>query len=183
MNRLRILIENIIREYLCEEGRFTSGPDPHNSRSHRERNVGNPIIGHGNGGHSNQDVVSQPSTYDIFGAGFDGQHCVVGINKFKNYLDTCFSGRKIKSTMDFFGNNAEGLRQIRCEIDRLNGSAERNGRKLIWRTITPKDKIRIELKSGFMLNSFWEYSFNGGQTWYVLVPNSIYTMKPSTIKI
>ena len=65
MNRLRILIENIIREYLCEEGRFTGGPDPHNSRSHRERNVGNPIIGHGNGSHSNQDVVSQPSTYDI----------------------------------------------------------------------------------------------------------------------
>lgn len=183
MNRLRILIENIIREYLCEEGRFTSGPDPHNSRSHRERNVGNPIIGHGNGNHSNADVASMPSTDDIFGAGFKGQHCVVGEKKFKAYLETCFSGRNIKRTMDFFGDSAKGLSRLRSEIDRLNGAAKRNGRSLKWRTITPKDKIRTEIKSNFMLNSFWEYSFNGGQTWFILVPNSIEVMKPSSIKI
>ena len=179
MNRLRILIENIIREYIEEAGRFAGGPTPHNSRSHREGNVGNPIIGHGNGNHSNQDVAPQVSTFDIFGANFNGQHCVLGDNKFKNYVTANFNNEKIRSTMDFFGDNARGLGDLRREIDRLNGAAERGGRRLMWRTVTPKEKLRIALKNGFMLYTFWEYSFNGGKNWYVLVPNSIEKMKPS----
>lgn len=183
MNGLRILIENMVREYLYEEGRFTGGPSPHNSRSHRERNVGNPIIGHGNGSHSNQDVVSQVSTYDIFGAGFDGQHCILGDNKFKKYLETNFNNEILHSTMDFFGDDANGLRSLRREIDRLNGAAERNGRGLLWRTITPKAKLKIALKNGFMLYTFWEYSFNNGKNWYILVPNAIDKMKNSIVQV
>lgn len=178
MNELRILIENIVREYLTEEGRFSVSQFPYNSRSHRERNVGNPIISHGNGNHSNQDVVSQVSTVDDNGANFDsGQrhYCISEKNMIK-YKWYNFGNTQVKSTMDFFGGN---MTELRREIDRLNGAATRNKKSLIYRTITSKDKSNMSDKSDHMLYTFWEFSFDGGQTWYLMIPNGTDKMKKS----
>ena len=184
MNRLRILIENIVREYLCEEGRFAGSPTPFNSRAHRERNVANPIIGHGNGSHSNQDVVSQVSTVDHNGAKFvSGCHYVVSDDKIRQYKQVNFGNENLKSTMDFFGEGAKGEIELRREIDRLNGAAKRNRRPLKWRTIIPKEKAAISRRSGHMLYTFWEFSLNGGNSWYILIPNAVEKMKPSNFSM
>lgn len=180
MNRLRLLIENIVRECLNEEGRFSISQFPLNSRSHREQNVGNPIISHGNGNHSNQDVVSQVSTVDDNGANFDSgdRHYCISEKNMMKYKWYNFKNPDVKSTMDFFGNN---MTELRREIDRLNGAATRNGKTLIYRTITSKDRASASDRSDHMLYTFWEFSFDNGQTWYVMIPNGADKMKKSTM--
>lgn len=179
MDRLKIIIESIVRDLLNEEGRFQQSQFPHNSRSHRERNVGNPIIGHGNGSHSNQDVTSQVSTVDDNGANFtssDRHYCISDKN-FLKYKSAHFDNTSIKSTMDFFGGNTENLRR---EIDLLNGAAKRNGKALYYRTITSKTNKKKSQMSGRMSNTFWEFSFDG-INWYLLLPNAVEKMKKSKL--
>ena len=184
MNSLKILIENIVRECLLEGGRFEQGPTPFNSRSHRERNISNPIIGHGNGNHSNQDVVGQVSTVDYNGANFvSSRHYLVTDERIKRYKESNFNNDKVKSSMDFFGEGAKGEVALRREIDRLNGAAYRNQKPLMWRTIVPKSKIALSRRSGRMSHTFWEFSLDRGSTWYVLIPNSIEKMKQSTFSV
>ena len=178
MEELRILIENIVRQCLNEEGRFAKSPTPHNSRSHRERNVANPIISHGNGNHSNQDVVSQVSTYDDNGANFESSRtfCISDKN-FLRYKWSNFNNTRVNSTMDFFGGD---ISKLRLEIDRLNGAAMRNGRQLIYRTITSESYRDSSERSGNMLHSFWEFSFDGN-TWYLMMPNGVDRLKKTTM--
>lgn len=178
MDRLRLIIENIVRECLMESGRFVHGMYPHNSRSHRERNVANPIISHGNGSHSNQDVVSQVSTFDDNGSNFRSgkEHYCISDRDFIKYKMQNFGNARLKSTMDFFGGNEVELRR---EIDRLNGAAKRNDRGLMWRTITCESKSALSNRTDHMLYTFWEFSFNGGDNWYIMKPNAVDNMKES----
>jgi hypothetical protein len=84
------VIKRIVRETLKDilsEDRFDTTATPYNSRSDRAKGLGrNPLVAD-NGGHSNNDVVSQVSTFDDNGENFraDGRHTCVSDNKFIIY--------------------------------------------------------------------------------------------------
>lgn len=180
MKHLREVIEKIVKECL-EENRYFDTATPYNSHNVRRVNLGRNPLHTDIGGHATNDVVSQVSTVDDNGANFvSEEHHVVSDNRFTFYKVKNFGSPDIKSTMDLFGGNEKELRR---EIDRLNGAATRNDKGLKYRTITSESNANSSNKSRHMLNTFWEFSFNGGQTWYVMMPNAVDNMKQSTFKV
>lgn len=189
----RILIEfimenvrKIIREVLIEminEGRFDSTATPHNSRVDMLKNTGNNPLYADNGGHAANDVVSQVSTYDTNGQNFktNGNDIIVSDNKFIIYKIKNFGNDKIESTLSLFGRGAGAEKELRRAIDTINGAAKRNRRSVSYRTITSESFQGTSRRTGQMSKTFWEFSLDNGNTWYILKPNPVQSVQQSKL--
>lgn len=181
MKDLKTLIYEAINEFV-NEYRYQDSATPLNSRSDVHRNLGVNPLTVDNGGHTPNDVLSQPSTFDRNGATFkSSDNIVLSDNKFTIYKIKNFNTDKISSTMDLFGKGANGERSFRKEIDIMNGAAARNGRHLIYRTITSVSNEAKSKSTGHMSNTFWEFSYDNGNTWYIMKPNGTQNMTPSKL--
>lgn len=179
-------IRKLVREALFEiikEGRFDTTSTPHNSHADVRRNLGHNPLYTDNGGHSAHDTVSQVSTFDTNGQNFktNGNNIVISDNKFIIYKIKNFGNDKIESTLDLFGRGAGGEKELRRAIDTINGAANRNGRSVKYRTITSDSFKTTSQRTGQMSKTFWEFSLNNGNDWYVLKPNPIQNMQSSKL--
>lgn len=165
-------VNNILRE-----DRYTTTATPYNSMADRAKSLGrNPLIAD-NGGHSNNDVVAQVSTFDTNGENFKSKENIcVSDNKFTIYKIKNFGNDKIESTKSLFGGSSKELRRA---IDSLNGGAQRGGKHIIYRTITSQSNKAKSERSDHMVGTFWEFSLNHGGNWYLLVPDPLMKMKES----
>ena len=181
MENIRNIVREVIREFI-NEGRFDTTATPHNSHTDVSRNLGyNPLYAD-NGGHSAHDVVSQVSTFDTNGQNFrSGNNIVVSDNKFIIYKIKNFGNDKIESTLSLFGRGAGAEKELRRSIDTINGAATRNRRSVKYRTITSETFQGTSKRTGQMSKTFWEFSLDGGNTWYILKPNPIQSMQPSKL--
>lgn len=181
MKDLKTLIYEAINEFV-NEYRYQDSATPLNSKSDVHRNLGVNPLTVDNGGHTPNDVLSQPSTFDRNGATFkSSDNIVLSDNKFTIYKIKNFNTDKILSTMDLFGRGANGEKNFRKEIDIMNGAAARNGRYLIYRTITSASNEAKSKSTGHMSGTFWEFSYDMGNTWYIMKPNGTQNMTPSKL--
>ena len=182
MKNLDKIIKETIRR-IINEGRFDTTATPHNSHTDVNRNLGHNPLYADNGGHAAHDVVSQVSTFDTNGQNFktNGNDIVVSDNKFIIYKIKNFGNDKIESTLSLFGRGAGGEKELRRAIDTINGAAKRNGRSVSYRTITSDSFKGSSKRTGQMAKTFWEFSLDGGNSWYILKPNPIQTMQPSKL--
>ena len=181
MNFIDKIISESIRKVISE-ARFDNSATPINTRSDRAAQLGyNPIYAD-NGGHANNDVVAQVATVDRNGANFSakGNNIILSDNKFTIYKIKNFGTDKIDSTLGIFGRGAAAEKELRRMIDTLNGAARRNGKYLQYRTISPESKVKEAQRSGYMISSFWEFSFNGTD-WYIMKPNGVQNMQQSKL--
>ena len=184
MDDLRQIIKEALTEILGE-GRYNTTATPYNSHGDVRRNLGyNPLYSD-NGGHSANDTVSQVSTFDRNGANFttNGNDLCVSDNKFIIYKIKNFGNDKIESTLSMFGRGAGAEKELRRAIDTVNGAATRNRRSVSWRTITSDSFKRQSERSGKMNHTFWEFSLDGGNTWYILKPQPVQSLQPSKLVI
>ena len=152
-NNFISLIESTIREILNED-RYKDSITPDNSRAVTNRNLGYNPLAVDNGGHASNDVVSQPSTYDYNGETFqatDDNRRIVNQNKFTIYKIKNFGNDTIPSTMSLFGSGVYGTNNLRTA-----------------------DKAK---KSGWMIDTFWEFSLDNGRTWNILKPKPLENLK------
>ena len=63
----------------------------------------------------------------------------------------------------------------------MNGAATRNGRHLVYRTITSTSNQAKSKSTGNMSNTFWEFSYDNGNTWYIMKPNGTQNMTQSKL--
>lgn len=181
MKTIKDLIHEAINE-LIDEYRYQDSTTPINSKAATLRNLGVNPLAVDNGGHSSNDTVAQPSTFDRNGATFKSKdNVVLSDNKFIIYKIKNFGTDKISSTMDLFGRGANGEKSFRKEIDIMNGAAKRNGRHLLYRTITSISNADKSNSTGNMSNTFWEFSYDGGNTWYIMKPNGTQDMRASKL--
>ena len=181
MEIVRKLIYEALNEFM-NEYRYQDSATPLNSRSDVHRNLGVNPLTVDNGGHTPNDVLSQPSTYDKNGETFESKEDIVlSDNKFIIYKIKNFGTDKINSTMDLFGRGANGEKSFRKEIDIMNGAAKRNYKSLIYRTITSVSNEAKSKATGHMSGTFWEFSYDGGNTWYIMKPDGTQDMRTSKL--
>ncbi len=90
-----------------------------------------------------------------------------------------FGNPNVTSTMGFF----KDIRGFRAAIDIINGAATRNNRVIVYyRTITPESSAEKAKSSGYMLNTFWEFSYDKVK-WFIIQPNPTQNMKESTFTL
>lgn len=173
--RINGIISQVLNEY---RHRDTITPD--NTRSNRERNTGKNPLAVDNGNHASNDVVGQPSTTDRFGANFNAdEHISLTQNQYIIYMYKNFANDKLKGSMSFFGNDT---RKLRNAIDLLMGGAERNGKPVSFRTLTLDSSMKKAERSSFMIDTFWEFSLDGGNTWYIFKPKPLENLTQSKYK-
>lgn len=172
----RIITEEIYR-FINEASKYDKSTSRINSKAVTDRNLGHPMFVD-NGGHASNDQLSQPSTVDWNGENFktNGNDIVVSDNKFMFYKIKTFGTDKINCTKDLFTNDKD----FRKSIDIINGAATRGGKSVYFRTITSESNRNVSERSGKMLNTFWEFSFNNSE-WYVLKPNPVQDIKKSSL--
>lgn len=181
MDNIKTYVYNIIKKVI-NEGRYDDTTSPYNSRAERRYSLNQNPLTIDNGGHSSNDILSQPSTYDKNGSRFTtNNNIILSDNKFTIYKIKNFGTDKINATIDLFGHGASGEKLLRKEIDIMNGAATRNGKGLMYRTITSETFEQRSRKTHFMTNTFWEFSFNNGVTWYILKPNGTQNMQESKL--
>lgn len=181
MKDIKDIIYEAINEFI-EEHRYQFSATPVNSKTQSQRELGINPLSVDNGGHSVNDILAQPSTVDVNGANFRTDNKVVlSDNKFIIYKIKNFGTDRITATIDLFGKGSNGEKNFRKEIDIMNGAARRNGRYLMYRTITSaSNQIKSEKTQG-MSGTFWEFSYDGGNTWYIMKPNGIQTMQQTKL--
>ncbi|MDE5888824.1 MAG: hypothetical protein K2H20_02265, partial [Bacilli bacterium] len=96
------------------------------------------------------------------------------IYKIKN-----FGNVDIKETLTLFGNGSIAERNFRKAIDTIYGAGKRNGRMPVFRTISPTS---LQRKRNSVRDTFWEFSFDNGNTWFILKPEPVQNMKESQLK-
>lgn len=170
-------------EDILSEGYYDDSATPLFSRTKMNRELGVNPLAVDNGGHTPSDVLRQPSTIDYNGANFKGVNVIVSDNKFMFYKVKNFGTDKISSTLQLFGRGAGGEKGLRTAIDTINGAAVRNGKTLRFRTITSETFKSKSKATGHMSNTFWEFSYDGGNTWYILKPHPIQNMQQSKVVI
>ena len=181
-----ILSEDIIKEaivsVLQEAGFYTDTSTPLPSRAMTRNMLGrNPVIAD-NGNHASRDTVVQPSSIDFNGEDVThhAQHYFVSDNKFQYYMAKNFGSLdRFQSTVQMMN----GTVAFNNAIHAVYGSAQRSGKRPILRSISPETKKNSVVRSGYLSNTFWEFSYDGGNTWYVLTARPAQTMKQSTVKI
>jgi hypothetical protein len=182
MEDIRKLVKKILKEMLSE-GRYDTTATPYNSHADVRRNLGyNPLYSD-NGGHTAHDTVSQVSTFDTNGQNFktNGNNIVISDNKFIIYKIKNFGNDKIESTLSLFGHGAGAEKELRRAIDTINGAATRNRRSVKYRTITSETFQGTSKRTGQMSKTFWEFSLDGGNSWYILKPSPIQSMQLSKL--
>lgn len=173
---LKTHLKKIINEALNEilnEGWYDSTTTPYFSKSDTNREIGRNPLTVDNGGHSNNDNLTQPSTIDFNGERLDAEPIYLSDNKFQIYKIKNFGNTTIESTLSFFGKGANGEKSFRKAIDTIYGAAKRNGKSVMFRTISSIDNNG---KRNSTQNTFWEFSFDNGNTWYILKPNPVQNM-------
>lgn len=181
MGNIKNIIYKIIKDVINEE-RYDKTATPYNSKDERHYLIGKNPLTVNNGGHASNDILSQPSTFDKNGATFTSDtNIILSDNKFIIYKIKNFGTDKIDATINLFGQGAKGEKLLRREIDVMNGAAQRNGRNLIYRTITSNSNEQRSKKTNRMSNTFWEFSFNNGDTWYIVKPNGTQSMQESKL--
>ena len=173
---------NVILNMLTE-GYYDDSATPLHTKTRINAELGNNPLAVDNGNHTAGDTVRQPSTFDTNGANFKGQNIVVSDNKFAFYKVKNFGTDNISSTLQLFGRGAHGEKGLRAAIDTLNGAAQRNNRNLIFRTITSETFKNRSIKTDHMSNTFWEFSYDYGNTWYIMKPKPIQNMQQSKVFI
>jgi hypothetical protein len=169
-NRLREIINECVRKALYE-GVFDKTATPHHSKIDTIKDIGRNPLTVDNGGHPTNDKVRQPSTFDKIS---ETENLFVSDNKFLIYKVKNFGNPDIKDTMQFFGNTPE----FRRAYDTVRGAADRGGKPIYFRTISPEsERAKIESHK-FMIKTFWEFSFDR-QEWYILKPNPVQSLKIS----
>lgn len=181
MENIKKAVMEAIEEIMAE-GRYDFQNVPYNSHSDVQRNLGHNPLYVDNGGHSNNDVLSQVSTFDTNGQNFrTNNNIVVSDNKFIIYKIKNFGNDRIESTLSLFGRGAGGEKELRKAIDTLNGVARRNNRPLQYRTVTSDSFKSSSIRTGRMSNTFWEFSLDNGNTWYILKPHPVDSLQPSKL--
>ena len=188
---------------LITEGYYDDSVTPLFSKTKTNRELGVNPLTVDNGNHTPTDVLRQPSTIDFNGANFHGVNLIVSDNKFMFYKVKNFGTDKISSTLQLFGRGAggeKGLRAAEAEkkvnalaegqvktnkdaIDTLNGVAMRNNKSLRFRTITSETFKNKSKMTDHMSNTFWEFSYDNGNTWYIMKPHPVQNMQPSKVFI
>lgn len=168
---------------LIDEGYYDDSATPLFSRNKTNRELGVNPLAVDNGGHTPNDVLRQPSTVDYNGANFKGLNIIVSDNKFMFYKVKNFGTDKISSTLQLFGRGAGGEKGLRTAIDNLNGAAVRNGKTLRFRTITSETFKNKSKMTDHMSNTFWEFSYDNGNTWFILKPHPVQHMQQSKVVI
>lgn len=168
-NLIESVTQRIINEY-----RYQNTITPHNSQTTRNINLGANPLAVDNGGHSNNDVVGQVSTTDDNGSNFkpNDDAIILSPNQFRMYKIKNFGNDDVISTLSFFGRGKEGEKALRLAIDQLNGGAVRNYKDIQYRVITDIPSMDSAVKSGYMNNSFWEFSLGDGR-WFILKPDPL----------
>lgn len=179
MKYLDRIISETIQDYI-NEVRYDNDTQPHNSKTDVHNTIGINPLTVDVGGHSSQDVLSQPSTIDFSGESMNSntEHIFVSDNKFLFYKVKNFGNPDVKSTMNFF----KKMPDFRAAIDTINGAAVRSSMGGVYfRTISPESlKDRI-VASDFMIDTFWEFSYNK-EDWYIVQPNPTQKMRKSGFK-
>lgn len=173
---------NVIKG-LITEGYYDDSVTPLFSKTKTNRELGVNPLTVDNGNHTPTDVLRQPSTIDFNGANFHGVNLIVSDNKFMFYKVKNFGTDKISSTLQLFGRGAGGEKGLRAAIDTLNGAAMRNNKSLRFRTITSETFKNKSKMSDHMSNTFWEFSYDNGNTWYIMKPHPVQNMQPSKVFI
>lgn len=177
MERLKKLIYETVRRVLNE--RYTDSSTPINSRTRRYYSLGVNPLTVDNGGHSSGDITSLVSTEDFNGGTFrTNDKIVLSDNKFSIYKIKNFGNDNIRGTIDLFGKGAQGEINLRKAIDTVNGAAVRQSRDLVFRTITSESNKKMVHD---VRNTFWEFSYDNGNTWYILKPEPVQQMKQSKL--
>lgn len=172
----QIIVETIINT--INEGWYDKSTTPYFSKSDVNRTIGKNPLTVDNGNHTPQDTVIQPSTVDFNGERLDAEPIYLSNNKFMIYKIKNFGNDKIDSTLSFFGKTSNGEKLFRNAIDTIYGAANRNGRNVIFRTIS---SVEDNVKRNSLRKTFWEFSFDNGNSWYLLIPNPIQNMKLSKL--
>lgn len=173
MQYLKKIIDECIRRALYE-GTYDKTTYAHNSKVHDMITMGKNPLTVDVGGHNVNDRLQQASTFDI---PFEPENLFVSDNKFMIYKIKNFGNDKINDSMAFFGNTVE----FRRALDTVRGAADRGGKGIYFRTISPEsEKTKVE-RSKFMVKTFWEFSFDG-EEWYILKPNPVQSLKISKFK-
>ena len=60
----------------------------------------------------------------------------------------------------------------------LYGAERRNNRQVIFRTIACTED---NPKKNDVYKSFWEFSYDNGNTWYIMKPNPLQSLKQSKL--
>lgn len=172
------IVNNILKEY-----KYYDDINPDNSKTNRYKNLGLNPLSVDNGGHQSNDVVKQVSTFDKNGEMFTSNDRIfLNKNQFVIYKIKNFGTDSISSTISLFGKGSIGEKNLRSAIDLLNGGATRNGKNIIYRTITLETSLDKAKKSGWMIDTFWEFSINNGGDWYILKPKPLEDIKKSKLK-
>lgn len=180
MNKLKQIIREVVESALMEVwyDRYHDSETPINSRSRRYYSMGKNPLTVDNGNHPTNDITALPSTEDYNGSQFvSSEEIGLKPGQFMIYKIKNFGSDKVKGTLSLFGESASGEKELRKAIDIINGAASRNGKYVIYRTLTSVDS-NIHKKSD-VANTFWEFSLNDGNTWYILKPNPIQKMQQS----
>lgn len=165
------------------EGYYDDSATPFFSRTKTHRELGINPLAVDNGNHTPSDVLRQPSTYDSNGANFKGENIIVSDNKFVFYKVKNFGTDKINDTLQLFGKGAKAEKGLRAAIDTISGASKRNGRYVLYRHITSESNKQKSKNSGYITNTFWEFSLDGGATWNIMKPNPIDAMQQTKIAI
>lgn len=157
------------------EGWYDYSSNPYHSRAETFSQLGRNPLYVDNGNHASADAITQPSTVDWNGAAFRGKNYIISDTAFTIYQMKNFGNNRLTGTMSMFAS----IKEFRANIDRLNGGARRGGRPLTYRTFTSQSNASRARRNDFMSYTFWEFSLDGGNTWYILRPNPLEKMQPS----
>lgn len=178
LTELKNIISESIQTVLLDEGWYNQSATPYFSNTDVHNNIGRNPLTVDNGNHSAHDTVTQPSTIDFNGAKLDAEMITLSDNGYMIYKIKNFGDDKKKSTLDFFGRSAEGEKAFRCAIDTIYGAGSRNGRRPIFRTISATS---ANVRKNSISNCFWEFSFDGGNEWFIVKPNPVQNMNKSKL--
>lgn len=162
---------------LLSEGRYDNSMYAYNGKVDMGKNVGSNPLYVDNGNRTNNEFLRQASTVDYTGDSFrPAAKYSLSPNQFTIYKIKNFGTDSISSTLDLFGKDT---RKLRKAIDLLNGGADRGGRFVTYRTVTLADSVSKAKRSGWMVDTFWEFSLDGGHSWNILKPEPIVNIKAS----
>ena len=174
-------LTNLITESVfttLKEGCYSKSTTPYFSKSDVHRNLGRNPLYVDSGNHSPSDSITQPSTIDFNGEKLDAELITLSRQGFTIYKIKNFGNDNVTSSLSFFGNGARAEKAFRNTIDTLYGAEKRNNRQVIFRTITCTED---NPKKNDIYKSFWEFSYDNGDTWYIMKPNPLQSLKQSKL--
>lgn len=174
-----IIVETIIRHLNESDGGYEKTPN-YDPRSYNLQNIAKNPLAQERGNHGGTlDAVRTPSTEDWNGANFKSSDIIhLSDNRLSFYKIKHFQDESKNGSIDFFGKGAIGEKKFRDAIDTIFGAAQRNGKNVLFRSVVSATKPP---RTDSLYNTFWEFSLDDGNSWNMVLPNPIQTMKKSTL--